>query len=619
LVVSVAAALVMVLAVLAGSVGWIVRDQAARQAKRVGDIEAALQEAEQLRREGKLPKAQAAAKRAETLLQDGGAAPALAEQVRRLLDELAEEEADGQLVALLARLRLRQADVNVHKSEFLVQRARPDYQEAFRSYGLPWERMTPAEAAAKLRSRPAPVRATAVAALDHWLILARHAKSAETDWLERVLAAADPDRWRQRLRAARTANDRQALEQLAQEVEPASQPPEALYVLHRALWQRGATAASVALLRRAQHVYPADFWVNHSLGIALQECRPPQYEEAIRFLTVAAALRSDSPGVYLNLGLALWRINRLDEAAAAFQKARALDDHYAAAHMDLGMVLLAQGRLDEAITACRRAIALKPQVAQAHYILGNALTTRGRLAEATAAYRRAIHLQPDAAEAYWSLASALRRQGELGQALAVYEQGHARGIRRASWPYPLARWVPISRRLVELEDQLPAILRGQTRPASAAERSEFAELCRAKQHYLAAARFWAEAFTADPQLAADLAAGRRDDAARAAALAAAGQGIDAGRLQSKDRSRWRKQALQWLRDDLTALAKRLKSGQPQDRFLVRQRVREWKCEQELASLRDPVAVARLPADEQQACRQFWAEVEALVNAIDSGQ
>jgi hypothetical protein len=30
-------------------------------------------------------------------------------------------------------------------------------------------------------------------------------------------------------------------------------------------------------------------------------------------------------------------------------------------------------------------------------------------------------------------------------------------------------------------------------------------------------------------------------------------------------------------------------------------------------------VAKLPADEQQACRQFWAEVEALLNAIDSGK
>jgi hypothetical protein len=28
---------------------------------------------------------------------------------------------------------------------------------------------------------------------------------------------------------------------------------------------------------------------------------------------------------------------------------------------------------------------------------------------------------------------------------------------------------------------------------------------------------------------------------------------------------------------------------------------------------------RPPADEQQACRQFWAEVEALLKTIDAGK
>src|SRR5262249_60673139 len=115
-------------------------------------------EAQRSRREGQLTKARAESERAKALLHDGAAPPALADQVQRLLRELAEDEADSQLVALLGKLRLRQADVNVNKSQFLIQRARPDYQEAFRSYGLQWERMTPEEAAAKLRSRPAPGR-----------------------------------------------------------------------------------------------------------------------------------------------------------------------------------------------------------------------------------------------------------------------------------------------------------------------------------------------------------------------------------------------------------------------------------------------------------------------------
>jgi tetratricopeptide (TPR) repeat protein len=611
---SVAAALAVGLAVLAGSVGWVVRDRAARQAKVAFDVRAALDEAQRFRGEGKLPQAQAAAKRAEALLPGGAADSDLTERVQCLLCELAEEEADGRLVDQLREVRLRQAGLNAQGNDFLISKARPDYQQAFRSYGLGME-TAPEEAAARLRSRPAPVRATLVAALDHWLILARHEKAPEADWLERVLSLADPDGWRQRLRAARAGNDRQALEKLAAEVDPATQPPEALFVLDRALRQRGARASALALLRRTQQAYPADFWVNHDLGIALQECQPPQYEEAIRFLTVAAALRPESPGARLHLGLALWRKGRFDEAAVAFQQALALEPDYALAQCYLGAAYLAKGRLDEAIVAFRRVIALKPDWPGPHFFLGNALRAQGRLAEAVAAYRRVIALNPDHAEAHWNLGATLRRQGELGQALTVYEQGHALRSRRPNWPYPSAQWVHGIRRLVDLEGRLPAILRGETQPASAAERSEYAELCYAKRHYLAAARFWADALAADPTLGSD----QRDEAVCAAALAAAGQGADADLLDSKDRSRWRKQALQWLRDDLTVLPNRLKSGEPQDRRLAGQRLWNWKCEQELASLRDLAAVARLQADEQQACRQLWAEVETLLNAIDSGK
>ncbi|HLJ93704.1 MAG TPA: tetratricopeptide repeat protein [Gemmataceae bacterium] len=615
LLVSMAAALVMGLAVLAGSIGWIVRDRAARQANIASDVRTALDEAERFRGENKLPQAQAAAKRAEALLHDGAADPHLAEWVGSLVRQLADEEADSRLVDQLQELRLRQAGVNAEENRFLISNARPDYQQAFRTYGVGMEATTPAETAARLQTRRAVVRATLIAALDHWLILARHEKAPEADWLERVLSLADPDSWRQRLRAARTRNDRQALEKLAAEVDPAAQPPEALFVLDLALRQRGAKAAALALLRRTQEAYPADFWVNENLGMALRECQPPQDEEAIRFLTVAVALRPESPGARLNLGLVLWAKGRLDEAAAAFRQVIALQADYAIAHRYLGQIYLAQGHLNEAIVACRRAIALKPDQPQTHFILATALGEQSRLADSAEAYRRAIELKPDYAEAYCNLGRVLRRQGELVQASAAYERGHALGSQRPRWPYPSAEWVKKSRRLVELEDRFPAILCGQSRPTIAAELSEYAEVCYAKRHYLAAARFWADSLAADPTLAAD----RRDEAVCAAVLVAAGQGEDSGLLDGKDRSGWRKQALQWLHDDLIALTERLKSGKPQDRRMVRQRLRNWKCEQELASLRDPAAVARLPADDQASCQEFWCDVEALLNAIDTGK
>jgi serine/threonine protein kinase/Flp pilus assembly protein TadD len=616
-VISAAAALAMGLAVLTASLGWIVRDQEARRTKLIEDVNSALKEAQQLHKDGKLAHAQAAAKRAEALLGDGKTAPDLVEPVQGLLRELAEAKADQQVVADLGELRLRQAANEAKDKQFHLPKSRPDYQQVFRAYGLRSETMTPEEAVARLRARPPAMRATLLAALDHWLILARHEKAPEADWLEQVLTAADSDSWRQRLRAARTRDDRKALEQLAAEGDAIKQPAESLFILDRALRQRGAKAAALALLRRAQQTYPADFWVNHDLGIALLEDLPPQYEDAIRFLSVAAALRPDSPSVRVSLGLALWRHGRIDEAAAAFQQAIALDEDYATAHHYRGLALLTQGHLDPAIKAYRRAIELNPNWADTPYELGNALTSKGQVAEAVSAYRQAIEVGPDHAEAHCNLGSALRQQGELEQALAAFQQGHALGIRRANWPYPSAEWVRHSQRLVELETQLPAILGGQVHPASAAERCDYAELCYFKRHYRAAARFWADAFTADPKLAADLGSDRRFDAACAATLTAAGQDVEAGSLDSEDALRWRKQALEWLQEDLAVCTKRIESRKAEDRRLVRERLRDWQWEQKLASLREPNRVAQLPPEERRACQQFWADVAALQKRINS--
>jgi eukaryotic-like serine/threonine-protein kinase len=575
---SAAVALLVTLAVLAGCVGWVVRDRAARQARIAADLQAALEAAQRSRREGQWPQAQAAAKRAEALLQDGTAEPALAERVRGLLRELAEEEGDGRLVARLDEIRLLQAEVNVEESRFVLESALPEYRQAFGDYGWRPGSTAPEEAAAGLRRRPPAVRGTLVAALDHWLILARYRKAPEAGWLEHVLSAGDSDAWRQGVRAARVAGDRQALEKLAREVDAAAQPPEELFLLDMSLRQRGAKEGALALLRRAQEAFPGDFWINHDLGMALQDGQPPQYDEAIRFLTVAAALRPNSPGVCLNLGGALFNRGRVEEAAAAF----------------------------------RKALALRPGYAMAHHNLGLALSNQGRLGEAAAAFRRAIELKPDHAEAHCQLGQTLRQQGDFVQALAALRQGHELGSRRPAWPYPSAQWVRECRRLVELDGREEAVLRGEAQVGDAAERSDYARLCFYKRRYVAAARLWADAFTADPKLAEDPLAGHRSNAARGAALAAAGQGLDTGPLDDQDRVCWRKQALQWLRADLEAYARLLARGEREGRGLVRQRLRHWQCDPGRAGLRDP-------ADEQDACLRFWVEVQALLSQAEAAQ
>src|SRR5262249_38940695 len=262
-----------------------------------------------------------------------------------------------------------------------------------------------------------------------------------------------------------------------------------------------------------------------------------------------------------NLGFALQKQGRPDEAIAAYRKAVELKPDLFQSHFNLGRALEDNGRPDEAAASYRRALDLKPDYAQAHYDLGNALRKQGRLDEAVAAFRRAIELKPDYAEAHCNLGLTLRQRGEFAEALAASQQGHELGSRRQDWPYPSARWVREGRRLVELEGRQAAVLRGEAKPADAAERNEYAQLFYYKKLYVAAARFWADAFAADPRLADDPESSHRYDAACAAALAAAGLGADAGRLDDQERARWRKQALEWLRANLAVNGRLLESGE----------------------------------------------------------
>jgi serine/threonine-protein kinase len=194
------------------------------------------------------------------------------------------------------------------------------------------------------------------------------------------------------------------------------------------------------------------------------------------------------------------------------------------------------------------------------------------------------------------------------------KRGHELGAKRPDWLYPSAQWVRDAECLVALDRKLPALLRGEERPADLAEQLGLARLCALKKRHAAAARFYAEAFAAQPKLAADLQTQDRYNAACAAALAAAGQGADAKALPDKVTAMLRRQALRWLRDDLAAYGKL--AGRTMSLPLVRQRLVHWQKDADLAAVREQEALDRLPDDERQACRRLWADVADLLKKVE---
>ena len=456
--------------------------------------------------------------------------------------------------------------------------------------------------------------------------------------MERVLAAADPDDWRQRLRAARVAGDLRAVEGLAREVEVGAQPPRALADVAGILQENGRAEGAVSLLRRAWEAYPGDFWINHNLGLALAmsqprnfwmnrplglapaASQPPQPDEAIRFLSVAVALRPESAGAWSNLADTFLGKGRFDEAIWACGKAIGLRRDYAAAHATFGNALAGKGRLDEAIAAYRESISIRPRFAPAHYNLGTILLRQGDFPAAAACFRQAVQINPEYAEAHCNLGQALLRQGDLHAALEAARTGHNLGSHRKDWRYPnSAEWVKEIEHFIELDGRLPAILKGEDRHVSAAERIFLADLCRFKRLYFNSVRFYSEAVNADAVLAAALGAHHRYGAVRSATLAGCGEGEDAAAVSDEARARLRKQALEWLRADLAGGAKRLEGGTPPDRAEVQSVLHTRRNDPALAGVRDADRLAALPATERTEWQQYWADVAALAAKARDGK
>jgi tetratricopeptide (TPR) repeat protein len=367
---------------------------------------------------------------------------------------------------------------------------------------------------------------------------------------------------------------------------------------------------TIACYQKAIELEPKHAMAHNNLGHSLHA--KGQVDEAVASYRKAVALDPTLANAHYSLGRAAYDKGQLNQAITCFNKAIALNPKYADAHTNLGTALTDKGRWDEAIACFERALTFNPRLGMAYYMLGIALGETGQWDAAIACFRKATELDPMHAEAHCNLGDALARRGRFAESLAAKKRGHELGSKRRDWRYPSAEWVRHAEANVALEAKLPAFLNGEFRPGDSEERLVLARVCWAKKLYRHAIDLYAAAFAADPKLADDLSALHRHAAARYAALAAAVEGEDAAKFDDKERTRFRKQALEWLRADLALHGRQLETGNPADRAAVRRQMLQWQQDNDLAGLRDAAALARMPAEEQKAFIQLWADVAALL-------
>jgi serine/threonine protein kinase/Flp pilus assembly protein TadD len=381
---------------------------------------AVLPEVEELQAAGRYVEALAVARRAGDLLpRFGGDA-----ELRRIVDE---QIADIAFQARVEEIRLEQSGLEI--DHFDQNAAKPLYPQAFLDYGVDVVSGEESAVVASLSRRA--IRTELVAALDGWSLVA---DPPIADKLNRLVQALEPDGITARAALACRARDREALKRLVGEVA-GDTPVPVISSLAFNLLRAQEKADAELLLRTALKDYPGDFWLNSDLGLHLLGANwtsrdvdtvaidSARTAEALVYLRAALAVRPNSPGAWINVGVALSKLGRPEDAAGAYGRAATLNPDYAAAHRNLGLVLARLERFSEAEAAFRRVLELKPRDALALCDVGFSLLRQGRYQEAVEYLSRGIERHPvDEGIAYDHLGEALEKLGRSEEALTAWRK-----------------------------------------------------------------------------------------------------------------------------------------------------------------------------------------------------
>jgi tetratricopeptide (TPR) repeat protein len=250
------------------------------------------------------------------------------------------------------------------------------WRDTFGNAEMFGNRVAPKDAAARVKQSL--VADKLLTALDSWLAL------EQSNWLRDTLHAADPDSYRDTVRAALRAGDKARL------VELIGQPPVEQ--------QPARFAAAVGYI--------------DAVPVARR----------LKVLEVALRARPDALALLMLLG----NLNDRDDRAGArlrwYQAAVAAHPRNAAARVGLGDALGHSGDPDGALTSLREALRLDPNLAPAHLELADQLAAAGKVEAAITSYREAVRLDPNNTGAHFNLGVALVDIGDLDGALVSIKE-----------------------------------------------------------------------------------------------------------------------------------------------------------------------------------------------------
>ena len=285
------------------------------------------------------------------------------------------------------------------------------WREAFARFGI--EPGSPAEAANRIS--PSWVRDRLLTALDLWL------RAEPSAGVRAILAAADPDPYRDAVRDAVLATEATRVVELATQPEALAQPPGFAAALGQS--RDIPVARRRTVLGAALRARPGDLTLLMTMGDSYPFGQREGAEERGRWFQAAVAAHPRNVTAYNSLGLALGKKGNLDGAVECYREAIRHDPKFAPVHTNLGIALASKGDLDGAIACYREAIRLDPTLAKAHTNLGAILCdVKKDYDGAIACFREALKIDPKDVPAHYNLGVALGKKGNLDGAVECYRE-----------------------------------------------------------------------------------------------------------------------------------------------------------------------------------------------------
>ena len=163
-----------------------------------------------------------------------------------------------------------------------------------------------------------------------------------------------------------------------------------------------------------------------------------------------------------------------------------------------------------------------------------------------------------------------------------------------------------------MDSRLRAVIKGEQKPASEGERLQLAQRAYDKALHKTAAKLWSDALDANSKLGDDRQAQHRYNAACATALAGCGKGKDDPPPSDDEKTKLRRQSLDWLKTELDVWTKLAQSANNDQRGAIARMLQHWKEDPDLAGIRDDAELAKLPASERAEFVKVWSDLDALL-------